>query len=303
MKRLLVTGYGGFVAGSIVHHARGNWEIHAFSLTESECAMEGFSCRRFDLRDKTRFRETFETVKPDVVIHTAALADIDYCQIHPEEAEAVNVGVVAFLARLCRDANARLIFCSTDTVFDGLKGWYTEEDAPNPINIYAETKVRAEQAVLKTLDRALVVRLSLVVGLPVMGAGNSFLAKMVASLESGEPMPFPKNEIRTPIDVITLGRAFVELAGNDLCGILHLAGNTRLNRYEMACHIAQRLGFSTDLVIPADSNAMAGRAKRPSDASLDNTKARKSLTTPMRTLHDALELILTTEKERHHANP
>lgn len=98
------------------------------------------------------------------------------------------------------------------------------------------------------------------------------------------------------MDVITLGRAFLELATLDYTGILHLAGNTRLNRYEMACHIAQRLGFSSDLVIPTDSNAMAGRAKRPNDASLDNTRAKALLATPMRSLEDALDLILEVEK-------
>lgn len=295
-KRLLLTGHGGFVAGSILWHARQDWKVHALSLTEPPGVTKHLTTYQFDLRDAEQLRNVFEAARPDAVIHTAALADIDYCEAHPEDAMEINVGVTASLAALCRNAGARMILCSTDSVFDGSKGFYTENDAPNPVNIYAETKVRAERAVLDTVDNAVVTRLSLVMGLPVLGAGNSFLAKMRIALEAGKQVPFPQNEVRTPVDVITLGRAFLELATLDYTGILHLAGNTRLNRYEMACHIAQRLGFSSDLVIPTDSNAMAGRAKRPNDASLDNTRAKALLATPMRSLEDALDLILEVEK-------
>ncbi len=291
-KRLLLTGYGGFIAGSIICQARGSWEVYALSLTEPPGRGDGFTSYQFDLRDTAQLHKAFDTARPDAVIHTAALADIDYCETHPEDAFEINAGVTAALAALCRDAGTRMILCSTDSVFDGVKGGYTEEDAPRPVNIYAETKVRAERALLETMDNGLVTRLSLVMGLPVLGAGNSFLAKMQASLEAGKEVPFPQNEIRTPVDVLTLGRAFLELAAMEYAGILHLAGNSRLNRYEMACRIAQRLGFSTDLVVPTDSNAMAGRAKRPNDASLDNTKARSLLKTPMRTLDEALDMIL-----------
>jgi len=301
-KKLLLTGYGGFVAGSIAWHARKDWEIHALSLTEEAFQKDGFACYNFDLRDTNQLRDVFETVLPDAVIHTAALADIDYCEANPADAEAINVGVTAALANLCGETDTRMILCSTDSVFDGVKGYYVEEDAPNPLNIYAETKVKAEQAVLQSVDNAVVTRLSLVMGLPVLGAGNSFLARMMTALEVGKQVVFPENEIRTPVDVITLGRAFLELAQMDCTGIVHLAGNTRLNRYEMALHIARRLGLPESLVIATDSNSMPGRAKRPNDASMNNTKATTILTTPMRTLDEALDLVLQVKKEQQHGN-
>lgn len=301
-KRLLLTGYGGFVSGSIAWHARQDWDVHALSLTEDACQEDEFTCYNFDLRDADRLREVFEVARPDAVVHTAALADIDYCQANQSDAEAINVGVTATLAALCRDNDTRMILCSTDSVFDGVKGSYVEEDAPNPLNTYAETKVKAEQAVLQTVSNAVVTRLSLVMGLPVLGAGNSFLARMMVSLEAGKQVMFPENEIRTPVDVITLGRAFLELATLDCTGIVHLAGDTRLNRYEMAQHIARRLGLPEDLVIATDSNSMEGRAKRPNDASLDNSKAKMLLTTPMRTLDEALDLVLQVKKEQQHGN-
>jgi len=299
-ERLLVTGYGGFVAGSVVWQAHPAWDVYAFSLTESRDASAGFRCFGFDLRDTTELRRAFDEVKPAAVVHTAAMADIDYCESHQAEAEAVNVGVTTELARLCRDAGAKLVFCSTDSLFDGAGGMYREDDPPGPINFYAETKVRAEQTVQECLDNAVVARLSLVLGLPVLGVGNSFLAKMIRQLEAGDSLPFPANEVRTPVDVITVGRALLELAGNDFIGTIHLAGTTRLNRYDMACCIADRLGFSREQILATDSNAVPRPAPRPNDVSLDNTKARRVLETPMRSLTDGLELVLECKEKQKH---
>lgn len=289
-----MTGYGGFVAGSLVWQAGDEWAVDVFSRRQMPGEGRRFRCWQFDLRDTTRLRETFAKVKPDAVVHAAALANIDYCQSHQDEAERVNVGVVRELARLCENLGAKMVFCSTDSIFDGKQGMYTEEDAPNPVNFYAETKIRAEQAVRESSESAAVARLSLVLGLPVLGAGNSFLAKMVANFNTGNEIRMPENEIRTPVDVITLGQALLELAANRFTGTLHLAGSTRLNRYDMACRIAQRLGYPKSLIVATDSNAMADRAPRPDDVSLDNSKAASILGTPMKTLRDGLELVLTS---------
>jgi dTDP-4-dehydrorhamnose reductase len=299
-KRLAVTGYGGFVAGSVVWQAGNDWHVHAFSRSQAPEQRDGFRCWSFDLCDTQRLRDAFAEAKPHAVIHTAAIADIDYCQSHQEHAEQVNVNATATLARLCGECGAKMILCSTDTVFDGKKGMYGEDDAPTPVNFYGETKVRAEQAVRENLDTCAVARLSLVMGLPVLGAGNSFLAKMMAALRAGDEMRFPENEVRTPVDVITLGRALLELAGNDYAGTLHLAGNTRLNRYDMACQIAERLGYAPDLVAATNSNAMEGRAPRPNDASLDNAKARQVLNTPMQNLLDGLDIVLMSKEKQQH---
>ena len=189
-----------------------------------------------------------------------------------------------------------MVFCSTDTVFDGIKGDYTETDAPHAVNFYAATKIKAEQIVLSASPRNVVARLALVMGLPVIGKGNSFLADMIGKLGNGIEIPFPANETRTPVDVITLGSALIELAGNQFGGIIHLSGNTKINRYDMALAIATTLGYPTNLIISADSNAMPGRAPRANDASMDNSLAKQILKTPMRTLAEGLNLTLNFKK-------
>jgi len=299
-KRLIVTGYGGFVAGSVIWQARHAWELHALSRSLPARQRPGFRSYQFDICDAPRMAALFDEAMPDAVIHTAALADIDFCQAHREEAERVNVGGTRVLARLCAERGVKLVFCSTDSVFDGIRGMYTEADQPAAVNWYAETKIRGEELVRDGVASGVVARLALVVGLPVLGAGNSFLTKMIGSLAAGQSVRFPANEIRTPLDVITAGRALLELAASDFAGVLHLAGNTRVDRYEMACQLAQRLGYDRRLVAATDSNAMPGRAPRPNDASLENARARRLLRTPMRTLMEGLATVLEAKEAQEH---
>ena len=290
--KLLITGFNGFVAGSVIAHAKGKWEIHGIGRSENPVNEPGIFYHNLDLLDEQKLTALFNNVRPDAVIHTAAMANIDSCQKNQEQAEKVNVGVTLRIARLCKELGAKLVFCSTDTVFDGIKGDYTETDEPHAVNYYAETKIKGEQIVLSASPGNVVARLALVMGLPVIGQGNSFLAEMIGKLSKGVQIPFPENEIRTPVDVITLGSALVELAGNRFGGIIHLSGSTKINRYRMALEIATSLGYPADRILSVNSNAMPDRAPRANDASMDNALAKKILKTPMRTLAEGLDLTL-----------
>lgn len=290
--KLLITGFNGFVAGSVIAHAKEKWEIHGIDIAESPANEPGIFYHTLDLLNDQELTKLFCQIVPDAVIHTAAIANIDVCQNNQEKAEKVNIGITKTIARLCQESGAKMILCSTDTVFDGTKGDYNETDAPHAVNFYAETKIKAEQIVLSASDKNVVARLSLVMGLPIMGQGNSFLADMIEKLKKGIQIPFPANEIRTPLDVVTLGSALVELAGNLYGGIIHLAGSTKINRYQMAREIATILGYSTELILSTDSNAMHGRAPRPNNASMDNSLAKRTLKTPMRSLNEGLALTL-----------
>jgi len=174
---------------------------------------------------------------------------------------------------------------------------YREADATGPVNFYGETKARAEEVVKTETPAAAVARLALVMGLPFFEGGNSFLARMIASMEQGREVGVPEDEIRTPVDVVTLGRALLELAGNDYAGFIHLSGNERINRYEASVRIAARLGLPRALVVSKNSGGIPGRAPRPRDVSLDNSIARSVLNTPMLGLEDGLDLVLKINEE------
>jgi len=295
-ERLVVTGCDGFVAGCVVHQARDVGELHAFSLGAQLLHREGLTWHTFDLLDADRLCLLFRKIKPTALIHAAAMADIDFCEANKEIAQRVNVGITEELVRLCRECGTKMILLSTDTVFDGGKGNYTEDDSPHPVNFYAQTKADAERVVAGLERNGVVTRLSLVVGLPMLGAGNSFLSRMIAAMQAGREVGFPDNEIRSPLDVITLSRALLELARNDYSGYLHLAGNDVMSRFEMAQRIADKLGLPRNLVVVKNAGDLPGRAPRPRDVSLCNQKARSILRTPMRGLEAGMDLVLTRKK-------
>ena len=297
IQRLLVTGAGGFVGGSLIAQAPDWWDIHALDCRGALAKRPRLTWHLVDLLDSDSLARLFHEICPSAVIHAAAAADIDFCESNRDVAEKVNVGVTAQLASLCAETKTKLVYLSTDTVFDGEKGNYVEEERPHPINYYAETKTAAEKAVRENCENWVIARLSLVVGLPLVGSGNSFLPKMLASLEAGKQVGAPGDEIRTPVDVLTLGRALIELAVGDLKGVFHLSGNDALPRYEMAQRIADTWGYPRELVVRKDSGSIQGRAPRPRDVSLNNGKARSLLKTPMLGLEEGLELIRAKNPE------
>ncbi|HEU0038227.1 MAG TPA: NAD(P)-dependent oxidoreductase [Verrucomicrobiae bacterium] len=293
-KKLVVTGAHGFVAGSILAQAGDEWQVHAISRGDPLVRRDNLCWHTFDPLAPDELVQIIRAAAPEVVVHTAALADIDLCQTHPEIARAINVDLTRRVAKACTDTCCKLVFCSTDTIFDGEHAPYNENDIPGPVNFYAETKLEAEQIVARLGPQAVIARLSLVVGLPVLGAGNSFLARMLAAFMEGRTVAVPEQEVRTPVDVITVGKALLELAGGNHHGIFHLSGHDRLSRFRMAQQIAVRFGFPSHLVVAQAAAATPGRAARPRDVSLDNGKACANLKTPMRTLDEGISLILET---------
>ena len=296
-RRLLVTGGNGFVAGSILARAGDDWEIHGVSRG-APLSKGRFCWHQVDGLDTDHWADLFRRVRPTAVIHTAALADIDFCEANPEMATAVNLGLTATLAGMCGQERIKLVFCSTDTVFDGERAPYQESDSPEPLNHYGRTKVEAERRVLALGDLGVIARLSLVMGLPVLGAGNSFVARLLDALAAGRDVAVPEREVRTPVDVLTLGRALIELAGSEHSGVFHLSGTERLNRLELSRRIAAAFGFRPDLVVPVDPAKMAGRAPRPRDVSMAHDRTRRCLATPMLDLDAGLSSIRRFEQGR-----
>ena len=191
---------------------------------------------RLDLTDFAAVKQEFVAENPDLVIHCAAMSKSPDCQREPARAHLVNVEVTARLTGLA--AEFPFIFFSTDLVFDGRKGDYSEDDPVNPLSVYAETKVRAERGVLKN-PRHTVIRTSLNAG--VSPAGNrAFNEQMRVALEAGEMLKLFTDEFRSPIPVSTTARAVWELARLDQGGLYHLAGAERMSRWELGQLLIRR---------------------------------------------------------------
>ncbi len=244
---------------------------------------------RLDVADRNGVWALIGREAPDLIVHAAAIADIDVCQRLPDLAWKVNADGTRNVAEAAAKSGSKLIHLSTSNVFDGRKGQYSEDDERRAINTYAETKIAAEDAVT-SLARAAVVRTSLVLGLP-RPIGRSFLAKSVARLKEGLEVALPTEEIRSPVDSKTLSSCILRLSMPELEGVFHIAGSEALSRYDMGLVIADKAECDPNLIVPM-AEIPEDRAPRPRDSTLDTAKARKLLGVDFPSCAEAVERAL-----------
>lgn len=231
----------------------------------------------FDLLDFAAVEREFNRDKPQLVIHCAAITVVSDAQKNPELARRINVDVTGHLAQLASDS--RLIFFSTDLVFDGRKGDYVETDTPNPLHVYGDTKVAAEEIVLKNL-RHLVVRTSINSGISTSG-NRAFNEQLHRSFQhAGQGMTMFTDEFRCPIPAVETVRAVWELATKNCTGLYHVAGAEKLSRFQIGELLVKRWP-------DVKTTIKAGLAKdfqgppRALDTSLNISKVQKILSKPL----------------------
>ena len=280
MKKLLVMGGSGFVGGHVTIKAQGDWEVTSTFL-DRPFRLPNVESVQLDITRTKDLRMIMERVRPDAVIHAAAWSGLERCEEDWEGAFSVNTESTWNIAELCKERESRLIFASSDMVFNGEIGPYSEAAAVHPINVYGETKVMAEQMIRSSLRDHVIARIALVYGRSVTGS-NSFSEKVTTRLKQGKPMMLYTDQIRTPILVQDLAAALLELAVSDLSGTIHLGGAERVNRYEFGRRIAEIHGFPEQLLEPVTMETMPTKAPRPKDVSLDTTLARSVLKTVLR---------------------
>jgi len=287
MPRLLITGASGLLGGHLLHQARPGWQVLPLC---HQHPMNDPAARPLDLKRSIELEASIEQFRPDVIIHAAANANLDDCERNREAATAVNADATATLARCARAVHARLIFISTDMVFDGLAGDYRETDPPRPISHYGATKMLAEQATAATIENHVIVRSALIYGRSIEG-GHSFSQWMEDRLKKGDPVPLYFDQYRTPILVANLAEAILELAAGSFTGILHLGGD-RIDRYTFGEQLCRLAGYPVRLLQKVSMDRDHGAAPRPRDVSLNTELARSLLHTPLLSVAEGLKRML-----------
>lgn len=283
--RLLILGASGFVGSHWSQTAADHFEVFLAARTVPAGAPQWFAV---DITDPASVDAAFEAVRPQQVTLLAALSDIDRCQREPEVAERINVVGPRNVARACARAGARLLYTSTDAVFDGERGYYREDDPPSPPNFYGETKARAEKLVADLLPDALIVRLSLVLGVSAAGGGNSYLEKVVGNLRAGNEIISPTYEYRNPLDATTLAAFLLELTVNrEARGIFHAGASDKISRFDLALAIARHVGADERLIVPQTA-PVPGRAPRGRDDFLATDRLAATCRTPIPTCQQVL---------------
>jgi dTDP-4-dehydrorhamnose reductase len=242
---------------------------------------------KIDITDKAAVGSAMDTIRPDIVLLLAAHSDIDFCQLHPEKARAVNLDGAANVARACAATNARLVFASTGAVFDGLQHGYAEDAPLSPVSVYGETKARAEEVVSALLPGVLILRIPLAIGFALPPGSGGFLDKLRSSWSAGKTIAFPVFEQRNAIDAATCAQFILELILGHRSGIFHLGSLESISRYELGLRLAARMGFAGQ--VSAQFEPLPGRAPRGPDHFLLTDKLRNACSTPVPTIDQAIE--------------
>ncbi|MEA5593475.1 NAD(P)-dependent oxidoreductase [Rivularia sp. UHCC 0363] len=270
MKKLLITGASGFLGWHLCQLANIEWEVYGTYFSH-RLEIPGVKLVKIDLTNFAELKRVFQEIQPFSVIHTAAQSQPNYCQIHVEESRLINVTVSLNLAELCAENSIPYVFTSTDLVFDGLKGFYKETDSVNPVNIYGEHKVIAEIGILERYPQATICRMPLMFGNATPTA-SSFLQSFIKTLQEGKELKLFVDEFRTPVNGKTAAEGLL-LALEQVSGIIHLGGTQRISRYDFGLLLAEIFEIPAAKIQVSRQQDVKMAAPRPSDVSLDSSKA------------------------------
>lgn len=271
-ERVLVIGGTGLVGNALVRA----WKERGSSVAAAtyHCHSSG-GFLQLDMQDAPRVVAILSEYRPSLVAVPAANPHVDYCELHPEETRRVNVEGTLNVARACRTIGARMVFYSSDYVFDGIQGSYTEEDAPCPMNEYGRQKAATEAGVLAQDSRNLVIRTSGAYGW--QWEPKNFVLQIRRNLSAGGTMHVASDLRYNPTYAENLAEITVALAATGSSGIFHVVGAETIFRYDFAVRVAKAFGLDAGLLRPTLSAELASPTPRPRESILRTEKVRASV--------------------------
>ena len=292
--RLLITGSNGLLGQKIVKIClkRGT-EFLATSNGNNrnqDCPFENY--QEMDITNQDRISEIFNAYHPTHIIHTAALTNVDYCELNPEECQEVNVNATKKLWEEAQKINAHLQLLSTDFIFDGLKGNYKETDEPTAVSIYGQSKVDAEQVFIQSQnDNWSIARTIIVYGTANNLSRTNIVLWSIDALTKGDSMKIINDQFRMPTWADDLAWGCLEICNRSKKGIFHLCGPELMAVNEIVFRIAKYLGKSTENVEIISSSTLNQPAKRPPRTGFDLTKSKTELGYNPKTIEETITIL------------
>ena len=270
-KKILITGISGFVGHHFIAKNHSNRQLFG-TYHQNKVEFEDILSYPLAITDTDAFLALLEEVKPDTVIHLAALSNPNYCENHPEKCREVNSAATFHIITACQNLDIHFIFASTDLVFDGKNAPYTEKQATNGIMTYGMDKAKTEHlAELMYPNKVTIARLPLQYGW--CETASNFLTNWVNTLKAGKPIKAFTDEYRTAAWAGDVADGLLLLAEKEATGIWHLGGPERMSRYDFAIELTKILEVDPALVIPVLQKDIKMAAARPADVSLNSEKA------------------------------
>ena len=286
-RPIMVTGASGLLGTNLVSQwSRQGRSVVALSHRHP-VAIEGAKSLTCDLLDESQTREIISGLRPQWIIHCAAATNVDWCEQNPDECLRLNVEASRRLAANAKAVHARVVYVSTDSVFAGDHGNYSESDQPVPVNVYAKSKLLGEQAVTQELPGSLIVRIT-IYGWNLQPK-SSLAEWMLGQLEQKAAFPGFQDVIFSPILVNDLADCLLEMMALRLEGVSHVAGSEACSKYEFGQRLADTFQLDRSLVQPAKLADARLPAPRPYNTSLDTGKIARTLGHAMPGLQSGLQ--------------
>jgi dTDP-4-dehydrorhamnose reductase len=281
MNKLLITGANGLLGQKLVEQLtqENEFEVYATGRGESRIhsSVKNYHWISLDVNQIHEVEEVFNHVKPDIVIHTAAMTNVDECELNPEGCKVANITSVQYIISSSEKIGAHLIHLSTDFIFDGLNGPYPEDYPASPVNFYGETKLEAERLVKASSISWAIVRTVLVYGLVKDMSRTNIILWVKDSLSQGKKIKVVNDQWRTATLAEDLSQGCILIAKKRAKGIFNISGKDLLSPYQMACMTADFFGLDKGLIEEVDSSIFTQPAKRPIKTGFIIDKAVKEL--------------------------
>ena len=278
--KILVTGSNGLLGRKLIRLliSEGNNDLIAISRGEDRLKLSsGYTYESVDITDEKAVFEVIQNHQPEVVVNTAAMTNVDECELNQEACWDANVKSVEYLVTACENFGSFLVHVSTDFIFDGTEGPLTEEAVPNPVNYYGESKLAAEKAIINSnLDYA-IARTVLVYGIVEDMSRSNIILWVKESLEKGKAINVVDDQWRTPTLAEDLAMGCYLIARKKAKGIFNISGADMLTPYDMAMKVVSYFELDSSLITRADSSTFTQPAKRPPKTGFIIDKAKVEL--------------------------
>jgi len=297
MEKLLIIGVSGLTGYKLAKLSSNKYKVFG-TYNHRSIIIENCELYQLDKTNKKLTNSLLKKINPDVIVDCSALHNVDYCETHKEETWKVNVDAPKFIAKISKEIGARMIYISTDYVFDGTKGSYTEESQPNPLNYYGISKLEGEQEIAKTKTDYAICRTSLIYGwnpnelmgkTSSSGKSQNYVIWVLNKLRSGENVNIVTDQYSTPTLADNLAEAILTLSNSNLQGIFHTAGKACINRFDFTLKIAEVFGINKSLISPTTSDKFKQVAKRPKRCCLNVSKLESQLNFKFLNIEEALK--------------
>jgi len=289
--KVLVTGSAGLVGRQVVKDLSNSHQV--FSCYNESKPEYGDSVK-MDLKNHEMISSILTEKKPEIVIHLGAMTGVDLCEKERTSASEINTKATEIIAKECSKLNSFLVYVSTDYVFDGNLGMYKEDNVTNPLGFYGESKLEGEKVVQNFSTNWCIARTSTPFGLHP--TKKSFPMWVIENLQKQKQIDILIDQFTSPTYIPNLSRMLIEISERRITGIIHVAGASKISRYQMASMVSDKLNLDGTLLKQISINKMKWVAQRPKDSSLDVSRASSILNEKPQKIDQSLNLFIDEMK-------